>query len=48
MPIIRNHIAMNDRKDKEERTKNSGETIKQIFWQTSMNEQRTKIKNLNK
>ena len=44
MPIVRNHTALDNRTAIEERTKNSGETIKQVFWQTSINEQRPKLK----
>lgn len=42
--ILKNHTALHDRTAIEERTKNSGETIKRIFWQTSINEQRPKFK----
>ena len=44
MPIVRNHTALDDRTAIEERTKNSGETIKQVFWQIFINEQRPKLK----
>ena len=44
MSIEKNHTALNNRTAIEERTKNSGETIKQVFWQTSINEQRPKLK----
>lgn len=44
MPLIRNYTALDDRKAVEERTKNSGETIKQWFWQISRSEQRSKLK----
>lgn len=33
-----------DRTASIEKTKNSGETIKQVFWQTSINNQRPKLK----
>lgn len=48
IPIIRNHAALDDINTIEDRTKISGETVKQIFWQTSVNEQRPKLKNTNK
>ena len=41
--IVRNHTSLDDRKAIEERTKNSGETIKKLFWQFSINEQRQKL-----
>ena len=44
MPIVRNHTAMKNRTAIEERTKTSGETIKWLFWQASINEQRPKLK----
>ena len=44
MPILRNHTTLDNRTAIEERTINSGETIKQVFWQTSINEQRPKLK----
>lgn len=43
MPI-RNHIALDEGTTIEERTKNSRETLKQLFWQTSINKQRPKSK----
>ena len=41
--IVRNHTSLDDRKAIEERTKNSGETLKKLFWQFSINEQRQKL-----
>ena len=42
--IVRNYTALDNRTSIKERTKNSGETIKQLFWQTSINDQRPKLK----
>lgn len=44
MPIVKNHTALDNRTATEDRTKNSGETVKQIFWQTSTYEQTPKLK----
>ena len=44
MSIVRNHTTVDNRTTIEERTKNSGETIKCFIWQTSINEQRPKLK----
>lgn len=41
---IKEPSALDNRTTIKERTKNSGETIKQIFWPTSTNEQKTKLK----
>lgn len=45
MPIIKkkNHTALDDRAALEDKTKFPRETIKQIFWQTSINNQRPKL-----
>ena len=43
MPTVRNHTVLNNRIATGEQ-KNSRETIKQVFWQTSINEQRPKLK----
>ena len=45
MPSVRSHTAaLGNRTATEERTKNLGENIKQVFQQTSINEQRPKFK----
>ena len=44
MPIVRNHTALDNRTDIEERTKNLGKVNKQVSWQTSISEQRPKLK----
>ena len=44
MPLVRNHTALNNRMTIKERRKDSEEIIKQVFWQTSTNEQRQKFK----
>lgn len=45
MPIKKNknHTALEDRATLEDKTKFLRETIKQIFWQTSINNQRPKL-----
>lgn len=43
MPIVRNFIALDNRKAIEKR-KMSEETIKPVFWQTFIKEQRPKLK----
>ena len=42
MPIVRNHSAVDNSTAIEE--KKLGETIKWVFWQTSVNDQRPKLK----
>ena len=44
MPIVRSHTALDNSTSIEGRTKSSTEIIKQIFWQTYINEQRPKLK----
>ena len=44
LPIVKNHTSLDDRTTSFDKTKFAGETIKQVFWQTSINDQRLKLK----
>lgn len=44
MPVMENHTALDDRIALENKTKFSGETIKQIYWQMSINDQKPNLK----
>lgn len=46
MPVVKNTAldVVKDRTESGYKTKNSGETKKQIFWQTAINDQRPKQK----
>ena len=47
MPVIKNSIALNvikERTDSVDKTKYSGETRKQVFWQIAISDQRPKLK----
>ena len=42
--IVKKHTALDNRPAIEKSIKNSGETIECIYWQTSINEKRPKLK----
>lgn len=44
MPVVKNHTAVDDRTDSADKTIFSGVIIKQVFWQTCINDQRPKLK----
>lgn len=46
MPVVKNHTVLDDRTASFDKTKISGETetIKQVFWQMSINDQMSKSK----
>ena len=46
MLIVRSHTSLDNSKVTEERTENSGETIKQVFSQTSMDMARRTQRNI--
>ena len=44
MTVVRNHTPVENTITTKEKTKCPGETLKLVFWQTSINEQRPKFK----
>ena len=44
MLILKNHTAWDDKTVSVDKIKISEETIKQVFWHTSINDQRPKLK----
>ena len=44
MPAVKIHTALDERSASVDKTKLSGEIRKQVFWQTSIYDQRPKLK----
>lgn len=44
MPVVKNHTALDNKTVSFDKTKFSGENIKQVFWKTSINDLRPKLK----